>query len=99
MKKLPAVSTGQVQLLQTVLIAGVALYVFSLAKKATVKVVQNAEQVIDSTKEIVTEDLNPAHNQNIVNRGFSWLYEKLPGTSDSLGSDIYDLFHPNEGFQ
>lgn len=87
------VTKAQVQLIQTGLIAVAALYLLNKTQKAVTVVAENAEQFIGETREVVTEDLNPAHNQNIVNRGFTWLYQKATGSEGTLGTDLADLVH------
>lgn len=95
--KIPEISIGQVRLIQTVMIAGGVVFIFYQMKKATAVVSENAEQVINSTRQFIAEDINPASSENFINRGFNWFYKKIPGTGESLGSDIYDWTHTDEG--
>lgn len=70
---------------------GVAYFMYREAKKGVA-------MVADKAGEVITEDLNPASQNNFINRGFTWIYQKIPGTGASLGSDVYDWTHPNENF-
>ena len=83
--KVTPIDSNQLIIAAGVLIVGVVLY--RQAKKAAAAV-----------EEVVTEKLNPASDKNFINQGFTWLYQKIPGTGESLGSDIYDWTHPNENF-
>lgn len=37
--------------------------------------------------------VNPMNNDNIINQGFTSLYQQLTGSEDTLGADIYDITH------
>lgn len=37
--------------------------------------------------------INPTNNDNIINRGFTSVYQTITGSDDTLGGDIYDITH------
>lgn len=54
-----------------------------------------AYKVYSRGKKIITEDLNPVSDQNVVYLGLN----RLTGGNNadsSIGTRIYDFFHPNE---
>lgn len=38
---------------------------------------------------------NPASQNNLANQGFNTAYQDITGSSGSLGTDLYNLTHPN----
>lgn len=63
-------------------LAGTALVVYT-----AYKIKQGAEVAGDAIKKVVTQDLNPASDKNIVYRQFDG------DDGSSLGTRIYDWFH------
>jgi hypothetical protein len=64
-------------------VAGLALaYVVYRSGAAVVDVVGDAAQAI-----------NPLNNDNVINRGFTNLYQGVTGSTGSLGTDAYDIVH------
>lgn len=39
------------------------------------------------------ETVNPASEENVINKAFESAYKKVTGSEQSLGADLYDLFH------
>lgn len=42
----------------------------------------------------VVHAVNPLNNDNIINRGFTDVYQTVTGSDGTLGTDIYDFTHP-----
>jgi len=64
-------------------VAGLAVaYMVYRSSKAVAGVVADAAEAI-----------NPLNNQNIINRGFTNIYQGVTGSEGTLGTDIYDGFH------
>lgn len=38
--------------------------------------------------------VNPFNNDNVINRGFTSVYQTVTGSEGTLGTDIYDITHP-----
>lgn len=53
--------------------------------------------VISKAREVITKDLNPADPDNIINRGFESVYQTVTGSNGTLGGDIYDILHDQNG--
>jgi len=73
--------------------AGVAgLYV---AYRIVRGVTAGAESVASTAREVITQDLNPASSENIVNRGVSAVGAAVTGDEHwSLGGQLADWFSP-----
>lgn len=70
------------------LIAGAVAVGYSIYKTS---------QAIDVVSDVVTNDLNPASNENIVNKGVSKVGAEISGNPNwTLGGWIYDVTHPKE---
>lgn len=55
-----------------------------------------AEPVIDGLKNAAVETgdaINPVNDDNIFNRGFNAVWQKVTGSPESFGADMYDLVH------
>ena len=66
---------------QKLLLTGAAIAALALwyLKKKTVETAKEAAQAI-----------NPTNPQNIINQGFTSVYQSIMGEGRSLGSDLYD---------
>lgn len=73
------------------ILAGTGLVLF-----VAYKLYKGAGDLVDTAKKVVTEDLNPASDKNIVYSAFNTTNEKGEVT-ESLGTRIYNWFHPDEG--
>lgn len=72
------------------ILAGVAVAGF-----LAYKIYSGASKTLEAGAKFVTEDINPASDQNLIYRGLN----ELTGgdnADSSLGTRIYDFFHPNE---
>lgn len=53
--------------------------------------------VLNKSSEVISEGLdaiNPANNDNIINQGAIDLYQKVTGSTGTIGTDLYDWLHP-----
>jgi len=58
-------------------------------------VLYKANKAGQAIKETVSKDLNPASNENIINKGVSSVGASISGNENwSLGGWIYDITHP-----
>jgi hypothetical protein len=61
------------------------------------RVYRTGGQVAEAAAELVTEDLNPASPDNLVNRGLSAIGAAITGEPEwSLGGQVYDWTHTDE---
>lgn len=60
-----------------------AVVVLALVARKGVIVAADAAQAI-----------NPLNNDNVINRGFTSVYQTVTGSEGTLGTDIYDFTHP-----
>ena len=58
------------------------------------RLVANGAKVVDAVTEVVTEDINPASDQNVIYRGANSLF--WPDGSNTLGTWLYNITHPGE---
>lgn len=72
--------TFEIKLVAAVVLVGAAYY-------AATKAARVAEHV-------VKVDLNPFDSNNIVNRNVIPIYQQVTGSKGTIGTDIYDFFHP-----
>lgn len=56
-------------------------------------VVYRSQKTVQAVKQVVQTDLNPAHQENVVNRGFDSVYQSIFGPDRTLGSDIARWLH------
>lgn len=53
--------------------------------------------LISRAGKLITEDLNPANENNVVNRAVTSGYQALTGSTGSIGGDMYDALHDSNG--
>ena len=64
-------------------VAGLALaYALYKGAGAVADVVGDAAQAV-----------NPLNNDNVINRGFTSIYQGVTGSEGTLGTDVYDIVH------
>ncbi|MFZ6686404.1 hypothetical protein ACO0K0_01505 [Undibacterium sp. SXout11W] len=57
---------------------------------------QGASKIVDTASAAVSA-VNPMNPDNVINQGATSVYQNTTGSTGSIGSDIYDWFHPSEG--
>ena len=70
-----------------------------LVKKSFQKVEEVVGEVVEDMTESVKENIhliNPVNKENFINASFTKIYQDIFGSTQDLGSDIYDYLHPPE---
>lgn len=78
------------QAIAVAVLAGTVIAVYVLWKAK-----EGAAAVVETARGVVTQDLNPASDRNLIYRGVNAVGGAIAGEDDwSLGSAIYDWLHP-----
>jgi hypothetical protein len=60
-------------------------------------IIVSSRNAVQAAKNIVTEDLNPASDQNLINRTFDSVTQTVTGNPNfTLGGWIYDITHKDQ---
>jgi hypothetical protein len=87
-------TSDQARALAIIAALGVGLYVAWRIKRAAGAVADAAGAAIDTTVEVVTKDLNPASQENIIYGGVNNILETVTGDKNAtLGGKLYDWLH------
>jgi hypothetical protein len=70
------------------LMIGAAVAGLALAYAIT----RGAGKVIDAVPKAL-EAVNPLNNDNVINKGFTSIYQGVTGSDGTLGTDVYDVTH------
>jgi hypothetical protein len=55
-------------------------------------VTKGAGKVVDMVGD-AAQAINPQNNDNIINKGFTSIYQGATGSAGTIGGDFYDAFH------